>query len=323
VRVAVAGLGSAALQGHLPALARLEQEHAVTLVAVADPDARRHALIALERPNVPAFTTAEAMLTSTASDLLVIATDPSAHARLAILGAKHRQHVICEKPLSVTRSDHELITREYTGSGLALLSVHQYRYSSTWLSLARLARLATRLRVPYDVIVHVEREGTDPRAVSGWRKDLELSGGVLADHGTHFLALGYTLSDDLEVLCVSRTGVEVRGEGVCAKLRLASRALTLNLSTEAMRRHTGVELRSGVLALRWHDDRLFLVVGKRVARRWNADALSDRAQINTLYEPLYRELVANFRDPSWCVGRTTEALTIGNLLIELLERAAS
>jgi predicted dehydrogenase len=324
LRVALVGLGAAAFRGHLPALARLESEQAVTLVGVADLDRDRRAAIAAEQPETPVFDSVETMLASVRSDVLVVAAEPGAHARLAVLGAQHGQHLLCEKPLAITRVDHDLIAASFVGrSDLGLIAVHQYRYSPTWVSLSRWVRRVNRLRIPFRLVVHVERVGTDRHAASTWREDFERSGGMLADHGTHFLALAYTISETLEVLCVSRTDQNGRRERAGAKVHLGSGTLELHVSAAALERHTRVDVQAGGIALRWHDEALLLKARTRTLHRWGADALSDRAQVDALYVPLYRDLVANFRDASWRAHRTAEALTVGNVLIELLEKATS
>jgi predicted dehydrogenase len=88
-RVALAGVGAAAKQIHLSALARLPS---VELVGGFDP-ATGH-----EHFPFPLFATAEEMLEKTRPDLLIVAAPPAAHFELTRLGLRAGCHVFCEKP---------------------------------------------------------------------------------------------------------------------------------------------------------------------------------------------------------------------------------
>lgn len=320
MRVALAGLGGASRRGHLPAIGRLESERKLKLVAVADPDVERRAAVASQRSGLAVFESSEEMLATTACDVLVIATEPAAHARLVALGVQQRRHVVCEKPLTLTQQQQQLLTTAYSEApDTALVGVHQYRYSPAWVSVSRWARAADRLRVPYSLIVDVERDRADPHAMSPWRADATSSGGMLADHGVHFLALGWTISGNLEVLQVSRQWDGPERERSSAVVRLGSTGLLkLSVSTAAARRRTHVGLHSRGLRLSWSDSSTRLALGGRVVRRRRVEALSDRGHVDALYLLLYRDLVANLRHPRWCRRRTGEALAVGQALVALL-----
>lgn len=320
MRIALAGLGSASVRGHLPAIARLASERRLTLVGAADPDAGRRAATAPQLSGAALFDSTEAMLESTRSDVLVVACEPGAHAGLAELAALHRQHLVCEKPLTLTRQHQDEVASAYSDPALALVPVHQYQYSPAWISLARWGRAATRLGVPFELRVRVERKGTDRHAATAWRSDLSRSGGVLADHGVHFLALGWTISEDLEILSAARSWDAGRGERSLARLRLGSGRLEVDISAAADARHTRVTMQAARLAFDWTDDRAALRAGSRFIRDWRTYALSDRDHVDALYAPFYRNLVANLRDRAWRMRRTAEALSVSTALITLLER---
>ena len=324
MRVAVAGLGAAFIRGHLPALNRLNQDRSATLVGLADPDAHRRAAASAELGALPIFDCADTMLNTVESDVLIVAADVSSHAQLVVLGAQHRQHVLCEKPLIITRDQHELVVRTYGNcQELALVAVHQYRYSPMWIAVSRWARRANRLRIPFTLTVDVERNGLDARAVSQWRADEETSGGMLADHGVHYLALGWTISDDVVVLDARRERHDDARERAEARVRLGSGVLDLRLSAAAGARHSCITLGLPAAQVSWNDEHALLSVGGRTVRRWRTGALSDRRHIDALYLPLYYEMFRNLRDPSWRARRRAEALVVGGALVELLERAQS
>jgi predicted dehydrogenase len=322
MRVAVAGLGGAFARGHLSALAQLERERELTLVGVADPDASRRSAVRDQLAHVAVFADADDMLASVSSDVLVIATEPAAHAILVALGVQHGVHVLCEKPLTVTEAQHDIVVRACAQRpDLAVVPVHQYRYSPQWVSIARWARCAGRLRVPYSLVVDVHRNGTDSHAASGWRSDIAAAGGMLADAGVHFLALAWTLREQLEVLAGVRGCDQAGGERSAATVQLGSGVLTIRVWSGAPIRRTCVELRLKRAAITWHDRAVrFEVCGRTLLRR-DVDALSDRSHVDALYLPLYRDLVEHLRHDAWRARRTAEALEVSAALVTLLKCA--
>jgi predicted dehydrogenase len=319
VRVALAGLGTAACRGHLPAISRLASE-GISLVAAADPDPSRRADCCSRFPAARFFESAEEMLESVSCDVLVIATDPGAHADLIVLGIERGIHILCEKPLVLTRADYERVAVAHARQlDVGLISVHQYRYSPTWRAMSRWARLAVRLRLPFSLVVEVQRPGVDPLAVSPWRSEVEFSGGVLADHGVHYLALAWTVDHRLDVLASSQT-VTASGECSGASVRIGSGILTVQASTDEAVRRTWVTLRVPNVDLRWRDEAFDVVVGGRTALTRPVAALADRAHVDSLYRHLYRDLARNLSRPPWRAHRTAEALVVGRALLALLDR---
>jgi predicted dehydrogenase len=321
VRVALAGLGTAACRGHLPAISRLASESGgISLVAAADPDPSRRAGCCSRFPAARLFESAEEMLESVSCDVLVVATDPGAHADLIVLGIERGIHVLCEKPLVLTRAGYERVAVAHAQQlDVGLISVHQYRYSPTWRAMSRWARLAARLRLPFSLVVEVQRPGVDPLAVSPWRSEVEFSGGVLADHGVHYLALAWTVDHRLDVLASSQT-VTASGECSGASVRIGSGMLTVQASTDEAVRRTWVTLRVPNVDLRWRDEAFDVVVGGRTALTRPVAALADRAHVDSLYRHLYRDLARNLSRAPWRAHRTAEALVVGRALLALLDR---
>ncbi|HEV3001197.1 MAG TPA: Gfo/Idh/MocA family oxidoreductase [Solirubrobacteraceae bacterium] len=322
MRIAAAGLGGAWTRGHLPAVVRLESERKVTLVGGADPDVQRRAILADRLPHVPGFASVDDMLASVDCDALVVATDPSAHAELIALAFRQGLHVICEKPLTVGWAQHELVARACAERvDLALVPVHQYRYSPQWMSIARWARCASVARIPFSLIVDLEREGTDSNAVSEWRADSSAAGGMLADAGVHFLALAWTIDRQLEVLGSARNSTSESRERAAAIVRLGHGVLAIQAWNGASIRRTRVELRTRSGSITWCDGSASVSVRGRSLRRRQVAALSDRTHVDALYVPFYRDVVRNIGNGSWRMHRTAEALGVGRALVTLLERA--
>jgi predicted dehydrogenase len=325
MRIALAGLGGAAVHGHLPAIRSLEHRHRLRLVAAADSEFKPHGSVEKALRGVPVFTSVESMLSSVQSDVLAIATEPSSHAGLVELGFDHDLHVVCEKPLALTKHHRASVKAAVESSNdLALVSVHQYRYSRTWMRLAPWMRVANALRLPFSLLAEVSRRGVeDPHAASSWRTELSTSGGMLADHGSHFIALAWTIDQRLSALDGKRLRQGPDGERSSGTIRVGSGVLELRMSTTSGARRTRVEARAPGLTINWQGSRLELLArGRRIASR-RTDALSDRDYLDSLYHPFYADLAQNLSNDAWRTSRTGESLAVGTILVDLLEGAAS
>jgi predicted dehydrogenase len=325
MRVALAGLGGAAVHGHLPAIRSLEEKRRLRLVAAADPTFESRMRFERALGCVPVFTSVESMLSSVQSDVLVIATEPSSHAGLIELGFSHDVHVVCEKPLALTEHHRANVQAAVEGSrDLAIVSVHQYRYSPTWVRLSPLMRVANALHVPFSVLAEVCRHGVeDHHAASSWRTELSASGGILADHGAHFIALAWTIDQGLSVLGGERVWEGSGAERSWGSIRVGSGVLELRMSTTSSTRRTRVEVRTPGVAIDWQARSVDLrVAGRRIAS-WRAGALSDRDYLDSLYHAFYADLLQNLSDDAWRTRRTAESLAVGRILVDLLERAAN
>lgn len=324
MRVALAGLGGAAVHGHLPAMRQLVGEGRLHLVAAADPTRAPRRALACEFPGVPTFICAEAMLRGVEADVLIVAAEPTAHVELVELALAHGLHVVCEKPLVHVR-DHLAAVRAAArlSPNLAIVSVHQYRHAAAWSRVSAVARSLHALRVPFSLLAEVYRHGTeDPYAASPWRGDLKSSGGLLADHGTHFVALASAIDPDMKVLGAGRRWRGPGLESSWGKVKFGSGTLELRLSTLANRRRTLLRLRAPGLTLAWESARVDLRLASRTVRSWGAGELSDRRYLDSLYLGFYDELARGLADPFWRAARTAESLRVCEVLIEILQRAA-
>jgi len=317
MRIALAGLGGAATRGHLPALIRNRPD--LQLVAATDPDPGRPLPAALSA--IPRFDDAQEMLERIECDVLAIATEPQQHAPLIALAIERGLHVVCEKPLTVTRSDLDAVARLCAERpDLAVVPVHQYRYSPPWAGVSRWARWAARLGRLQLLSVDVQRVGTDRHASSPWRSDLPTAGGMLADAGVHFLALAWSIDPRLDLLAAVRRCDETGGERSSALFQMRSGLLKLQVWNRAPVRRTSLDLRLTGASLAWRDHAASLRVGGLDLRREVA-ALSDRAHVDSLYEPLYRDLAASLHSEVWRARQTSEALGVTAALVDLLERS--
>ena len=133
-RVAVAGCGSIAVSGHLPACRAAAEAGLCELVGVCDIVPERAQSVSREY-GAPAFGTVAEMLSGTGPDVLVITTFPDSHRELALDGFSSGCHVICEKPVAMSTAEAAQMVTAAEQAGRLLGVCFQYRHwdESLWL----------------------------------------------------------------------------------------------------------------------------------------------------------------------------------------------
>jgi predicted dehydrogenase len=324
MRVALAGLGGAAKRGHLPALLELEREGSVTLVGACDPDPERHAAVWARARSLPVFESTEEMIKSVDSELIVIATPPSVQAEIARLVSIHRQHILCEKPAGVTPEQIDVFEALQQGQrDLGLLGSYQYRFSPAWEKvISPFLREAVRSGRPVTMSVDVQRPATDCHAVSNWRDDQAMGGG-LADHAVHFLALGRELGRRFDTdIALREYDIDGR-ERVHARLAAGPNLVNISVSYRAAIRSTVLTLSCGSQTLRWEDAVLRRERDGTCGSVESVPSLSDRSHVDALYRPMYCDLLAGIHDRDWRHDHAQELLDVGRCLTSLLAKAES
>lgn len=187
-RGAILGAGNIARSAHLPAFAaspRLRER--VALVAAVDP---RPAIEPLE--GIPIVPRIEDLARLGPIDFVDVCTATSSHVALTLRALEAGHHVLCEKPVAVDRGEAERIARAARASGRVVVPCHQYRYNPAWRQ-ARAWLEAGRIGRWHAAEIAVVRAHADPGAAGAagaWRgRGAESRGGVLVDHGTHWIYL--------------------------------------------------------------------------------------------------------------------------------------
>jgi predicted dehydrogenase len=324
LRVGLVGIGSAASGAHLPALSALQSAGILELVGVCDPAAERRDKVIAQHWGARGFAENDDMLDSVRPDLLVIATPPSAHLGEIAAAVARGLHVLCEKPLGLSDSDVAMLC-ELADShrGQTLATVLQYRHAQPWQWMARAAAGAIRGGEPFSLTVEVERPGTDPLSAGGWRTDPEHEGGILGDHAVHYLALLHELDPDCQVVACHREGSGGREvASVDVRLAAAGRA-HIAVSYAGSRRGNLIRLHrpAQCLEVTWTDGEIILTRNGRVGVPRATTSLSERTFVNALYSPMYCELIAGMRDPSWRSQATAGTVAVAGLLASALRIA--
>ena len=117
-RIAIAGLGAAARDIHLPAYAGLPLQ----VVGGCDPAAAGRSF------PFPVFDNTAEMLDRTRPDILTVAAPPDQHLALVEAGLRAGCHVICEKPFMPTLEEADRACTLARERGRALVVNNQYRF---------------------------------------------------------------------------------------------------------------------------------------------------------------------------------------------------
>lgn len=120
-KVAIAGMGAAAMQIHLPAYRRLPDVEVVG-GCDRDPEVRKEGF------PFPLFSSVREMLEKTRPDILAVATPPESHFELTCLGLAAGCHVFCEKPFTNTLDEAEKVIALSRQLGRWVVVNHQLRF---------------------------------------------------------------------------------------------------------------------------------------------------------------------------------------------------
>src|SRR5207244_10973775 len=183
-RGAVIGAGGIARQSHLPAL-RGALGARVEVVAVVDSAANVPPAAGL-----PLLPHRDRLRDLAPVDFIDICTPTASHLELTLWGLEQGYHVVCEKPVALTRAEAGRIGAASRASGRIVMPCHQYRFNPVWQRVKEwLAAGAIGRWHLAEFSVH--RLAADPGREAGsrpWRGTSATGrGGVLLDHGTHLV----------------------------------------------------------------------------------------------------------------------------------------
>lgn len=185
-RGAVIGAGGTARQSHIPALltaAGLRER--VEIVAVVDSAADVPPV-----DGIPLLSGREQLAALGPVDFIDICTPTVSHLDLILWGLERGYHVVCEKPVALTRAEADRIAAAARVRDRIVMPCHQYRFNPVWLRVKDWLREGAIGRWHLAELA-VYRLTADPGRDAGgtpWRGTSAAGrGGVLLDHGTHLV----------------------------------------------------------------------------------------------------------------------------------------
>ena len=166
------------------------------LVALCD--VRTQEETGTEGYEAPYFTDLEQMLTEVRGiDVVNVCTPNGLHAPQSLAALEHRKHVVCEKPMALTKADCEKIIYKALQVHRTVFGVMQNRYSppSAWLKEVVEGGLLGEVFL-VQVNCYWNRDDRYYKAGT-WKGSSDLDGGTLFTQFSHFIDILYWLFGDI------------------------------------------------------------------------------------------------------------------------------
>lgn len=214
IKIAVVGCGRIS-RNHFGSIEQHSSE--LELVAICDTNPSVLAEHA-EKYKVPAYRDMAEMLENEQIDLVALCTPSGIHPDQTVLAAKHKVHVITEKPMATRWSDGVRMVKACDEAGVRLFVVKQNRRNTT---LQLLKRAVTEKRFGKIHMVHLNVFWTRPQSYydqgNGWRGTWEFDGGAFMNQASHYVDLLDWLIgpvEKMQAMMSTTRDIEVEDTGV-------------------------------------------------------------------------------------------------------------
>lgn len=193
VKFAIVGCGHIGKR-HAEMILRNDEAELVGLVDIAKPETLK-----IDHFDAPFFHTMEELLANVPDiDVINVCTPNGLHASQALIALNARKHVVCEKPMGLSKANCEEVIYKALQVNRHVICVMQNRYSppSVWLKeLIESKRLGDIYMV--DINCYWNRDARY-YAKGGWKGTQALDGGTLFTQFSHFVDIMYWLFGDIE-----------------------------------------------------------------------------------------------------------------------------
>jgi UDP-N-acetyl-2-amino-2-deoxyglucuronate dehydrogenase len=192
IKFAVVGCGHIGKR-HAEMIARHPEAELVALC-----DIRSAEEVGVTHLNVPHFTDMDVMLERTAElDVVNICTPNGLHAQQCVNALEQRKHVVCEKPMGLTKASCEQVIYKALQMHRTVFGVMQNRYSppSQWIKEVVQQGVLGEIRM-VQLNCYWNRDERYYRPGS-WKGSADLDGGTLFTQFSHFIDIMYWLFGDI------------------------------------------------------------------------------------------------------------------------------
>lgn len=208
------------------------------LVAVCDIDPDRANAVG-KKYNVPYYTSIQELLSREPSvDIVNILTPSGLHAQHTVEVARHKKHVVVEKPMALTLDDADFMIRECDLNDVRLFVVKQNRYNAPIQALRKAIDQNRFGKLVLGTVRVRWCRKQDYYDQSSWRGTWEMDGGVFTNQASHHIDLLEWMMGEVEsVFARTETqlvNIEVEDTGV-ALLKFKNGALGIIEATTATR----------------------------------------------------------------------------------------
>lgn len=186
IKIAIVGCGRIS-KNHFGSIEQHSNDFELAAVCDIDP-----AVLAehTEKYKVPGYRSIEEMLQKEQLDMVALCTPSGTHPDQTVLAAKHKVHVLTEKPMATRWHDGVRMVKACDEAGVRLFVVKQNRRNTT---LQLLKRAVTEKRFGKIHMVHLNVFWTRPQSYydqgNGWRGTWEFDGGAFMNQASHYVDL--------------------------------------------------------------------------------------------------------------------------------------
>jgi predicted dehydrogenase len=199
IGIGIIGAGNIAQSAHLPSYA---QHNDCEVVSVYDIKEGRGASAAAKFGITRVADSLDELLADPDVDAVSVCTWNNGHKDAAVAALKAGKHVLCEKPMTVSVADAEIMGKAADASGKVFLMGFVNRFKNGTKVLKEMAEEGKFGEFYYARASHLRRRGTP----LGWFTDPAKSGGgPVIDIGVHMLDVAWYLLGKPEPLSVSAT----------------------------------------------------------------------------------------------------------------------
>lgn len=193
IKFAVIGCGHIGKR-HAEMISRNEDSQLVALCDVLPKEK-----LGIDQYNVPFFSSPEEMLGSgTEIDVVSVCTPNGLHAPQALKALEAKKHVVCEKPMALTKHDCEDVLHKALQVHRQVFCVMQNRYSppAQWLKDLMDSKKMGEI---YMVQLNCYWNRDERYYKAGtWKGKMDMDGGVLFTQFSHFIDMMYWLFGDIK-----------------------------------------------------------------------------------------------------------------------------
>lgn len=186
IRIAIVGCGRIS-KNHFGSVEQHNDDLELTALCDIDPTVLAEYA---EKYKVPAYRDLEKMLEKEQLDLVALCTPSGVHPDQAVLAAKHKVHIMTEKPMATRWNDGVRMVKACDDAGVRLFVVKQNRRNTT---LQLLKRAVIEKRFGKIHMVHLNVFWTRPQSYydqgNGWRGTWEFDGGAFMNQASHYVDL--------------------------------------------------------------------------------------------------------------------------------------
>ncbi|MBQ3054962.1 MAG: Gfo/Idh/MocA family oxidoreductase [Oscillospiraceae bacterium] len=160
------------------------------LYAVCDLDKGKAETLAREFGAEKVYTDYLELLRDPAVDVVSICTPSGIHGEMAIAAAKNGKHILCEKPVEITREKIDAIASAVEEAGVKLGCVYQLRYSAGPQAVKQYIETHDLGKLLFGRVYAQNYRSADYYKSATWRATWDLDGGgCLMNQGVHALDL--------------------------------------------------------------------------------------------------------------------------------------